>query len=79
METLRPPTRRRAPTRASSATRSAKTQAPKHVTLWLEADDKDKLTAFLASKDLAAKNKAAGVKGKPKQTIVETGEMKMYQ
>jgi quinol monooxygenase YgiN len=52
---------------------------PNRVTVWLEADDKDKITAFLASPDLAAKMKEGGVKGKPKATIVETGEMKMYQ
>lgn len=52
---------------------------PKHVTVWLEADTKEALSAMLASKELAAKMKEAGVIGKPKTTIVENGEMKMYQ
>ncbi len=52
---------------------------PNHVTVWLESSDKDKLTAMTTSKELAAKMKAAGVKGKPKTTIVENGEFKMYQ
>ena len=52
---------------------------PNHVTVWIEADDKDKLTTFLGAKELADKMKEAGVKGKPKATVVENGEMKMYQ
>jgi hypothetical protein len=52
---------------------------PNHVIVWLEADDKDKLSEFIASKDLATKMKEAGVKGKPKTTVLENVEMKMYE
>jgi quinol monooxygenase YgiN len=49
-----------------------------HLYVWLEADDQAKLEAFLASPDLKAKMKEAGVKGAPKVTVVSTVEFKMY-
>lgn len=51
---------------------------PNHIYLWLEGDDKDKLDAYLKSKELKARNKEAGVKGQPKVAVYENVEMKMY-
>ena len=53
-------------------------QDPNHLFLWLEGDDKDKLDAYLKSKELKARNKEAGVKGQPTTTVYENVEMKMY-
>lgn len=52
---------------------------PTHVYVWLEGDDKDRLDAYLKSKELKARNKEAGVKGTPKTGLFENVEMKMYE
>jgi hypothetical protein len=52
---------------------------PNHVLVWLESDDKDKLTAFTKSKELKAKDKEGGIKGAAKVSVWETSEMKQYQ
>lgn len=52
---------------------------PNHVTLWLESDDKDKLAAFVKSKELKAQQKEGGIKGAAKSSVWESVEMKMYQ
>jgi quinol monooxygenase YgiN/heme-degrading monooxygenase HmoA len=52
---------------------------PNHVYVWLDADDQAKLEAFIASPELKAKMKEAGVKGAPKMTVVSTVEFKLYQ
>jgi quinol monooxygenase YgiN len=51
---------------------------PNHVYLWLEGDDKDKIDAYLKSKEHKARDKEAGVKGAPKVSLYENVEMKMY-
>jgi hypothetical protein len=50
-----------------------------HLTLWLESDDKDKLAAFVKSKELKAQQKEGGIKGAAKASVWESVEMKMYQ
>jgi quinol monooxygenase YgiN len=52
---------------------------PNHIYLWLEGDDKDKLDAYLKSKELKARAKEGGVKGAAKNSLFENVEMKMYQ
>jgi quinol monooxygenase YgiN len=52
---------------------------PNHVYVWVEAAEKEKLQAFLKSKELKDRMKEAGIKGAPKITQLDVVEWKMYQ